>query len=371
MSSVDSNRNGMLLASLDQHGNSICLPSSSTTSVDNNTNETIGKYIEANCTSYFNIYNICGSLHLPFDFKNNLLLSLWKLILYFGLLVVACYFFLFELIVFGSSPLGLCTGVGGFLQCVSLIPVVYVTTIRLQNEIVTVSQKQTIKDAEYKMKIVLIGTLICISIPLVVFWNAFFILLPIVLLSTWGVFVILLDAMSTVYEIKQLRNMINTSTNTLNTTIYTEVYNRVTNRNSIYLCNGLIIVAYINIIGLVVALTSDIGIYGINPLDIAEGIAVYTSIFGREIVIVAVLLPYIAQVNEEFDGLLDDLAVKQCDDIESNTHISRILWLATRKPLYQKLFGVVIGKYELIYQLTGIAVTVLGSLISYIARQYV
>ena len=93
--------------------------------------------------------------------------------------------------------------------------------------------------------------------------------------------------------------------------------------------------------------------------------------FGRELIIIAVLLPYIAQVNEEFDGLLDDLAMKQCDDVENNTNISRILWLATRKPLYQKLFGVVIGKYELIYQLTGIAVTVLGSIISYFVRQYV
>ena len=170
--------------------------------------------------------------------------------------------------------------------------------------------------------------------------------------------------MSMTYEIKQLRSLVNNTANTLTTSIYTEVYNRITSRNSIYLCNGLIIVAYLNIL----CMCTILFIYkDTNVLSVLIGFA----IFGRELVIITVLLPYIAQVNEEFDGLLDDLAMKQCDDVESNTNISRILLLAMRKPLYQKLFGVVIGKYELIYQLTGIAVTVLGSIISYIVRQYV
>ena len=163
MSSVDSNHNGMLLASLDQHGNSICLPSSSSTSVDNNANETIGKFIEVNCTSYFNIYNICGCLHSPFDFKNKLLLSVWKLSLVIGLVVLSALLIVYMTSYWEKVNYFIYIS-GSLLQCVTLIPIIYVVVNRLQNEIITLSQKFIIKDAEYRMKINLTWTLICISI---------------------------------------------------------------------------------------------------------------------------------------------------------------------------------------------------------------
>ena len=130
----------------------------------------IGKYIEFQSISKFNIYNICGSIHVKLDFRNNILCSIWKLILYCGLvgsILFLVLFWTYDFVYYNVSYVLALYFIPVFVQIISVFPMLYIATNRLQNEIINIAQKSVIKDVEWGMKIVLILSLLFVSLCVV------------------------------------------------------------------------------------------------------------------------------------------------------------------------------------------------------------
>ena len=153
----------------------------------------IGKYIEFQSISKFNIYNICGSIHVKLDFRNNILCSIWKLILYCGLVGSVLFLvllWLYKIVYYNVSYVSALFFIPLLVQVISVFPMLYIATSRLQNEIINIAQKSVIKDVEWGLKLILIISVLCVLFSAGRKLSNFLVLIDPVMLTTWGVFII-------------------------------------------------------------------------------------------------------------------------------------------------------------------------------------
>jgi len=220
-------------------------------------------------------------------------------------------------------------------------------------------------------------------------------LISIALVNVWGIFFMVLDALVAQAEIRSLIAAAKKETLTL--TDYDHAHNQLCefSRDSSSVSDGVAVVAYISIIVCVMSLflyhqlTSNASLQSYQT-------GFYVWVIGsfclqcREALMILLVLPFVAEVNELHEQLVDTLARNEWGQVSrstiqpdttvdeyvvnssdvlanhKNNTCLRLLAAAMTRPLYMYVLGRAVKRTEIKAQLTTVVLLVIGALGSFI-----
>lgn len=357
----------------------------------------LGEYLLDYDDRFGALLRVCGGFHIPSSWNEYLYITIWKYFLYasltyftFGIVARDIYYLAIE-----HSGLVL-WAVGVLLQCLILIPVLYIAFKRLDQHMTVECAVAVAPTLEMCRIYFVIGMILWVTVfvcnlfnvnafssgqgtgevAVDIFWavvvSAGF--LTLTLFDMWAVFFVVLDAKVSQVQLRSF--ILDAKNQSLTLDAYREAYEQliVMNSTSAIILDGIAILSYISIVLVVLLAATSINFAHTNAITILYGVCTLL----REALLLLLALPFIADVNELHDELRYVLADKEwrgtgdtplLDKEEKNNRCLRLWALSVERPLYMKVLGRHIKKTEMRAQLITAVCLFIGSFLSFLTQQ--